>query len=178
MTMTNDYENDVIVDTTFLGLLKKVRGEDWRPPARLLSIDPGETTGWSYFEEGQLKHYGQIVIPTFKDSRIDAMDLWYLFERYKPDAVVIEGYRIYAAKAKHHTWSALYTPKLIGYLEAICQHSNRAVKDVSYYIQMASSKMFCTNEKLKRWGYYPAGERHAADAIRHGCYWLLFHGRK
>lgn len=164
--------NEQLLVVTFEELLKKTYGSTIQLPDRLLALDPGETTGWAVFRSGQLASYGQIVVPTFKDSRIDARDVWALFRTVEPDVVVIEGYRVYASKAKHHTWSALYTPKLIGYVEAVCQHD-----DIPYYIQMASSKMFCTNEKLKRWGYYPKGEPHAADAVRHGCYWLLFHKR-
>jgi len=161
------------MNRSFGDLLVSVRGVDWTPPNCILAIDPGETVGWSLFRKGALAEYGQISIPTFKDGSLEARDLWSLFDRTQPDVAVIEGYRVYASKAKYHTWSALYTPKLIGYVEAICQSRN-----IPYHLQMASTRMFCTNEKLKAWGYYPTGKGHAADAIRHGCYWLLFHDRR
>lgn len=41
--------------------------------------------------------------------------------------------------------------------------------------QMAvTAKNFCTDDKLKQWGFWQAGQKHARDSIRHGCYFLLF----
>lgn len=34
-------------------------------------------------------------------------------------------------------------------------------------------KTFCNDEKLKGWGFWKVGERHARDAIRHGAYFLI-----
>lgn len=164
------------MSSEFTNLLSSVRGDDWKPPDVVLSIDPGETCGWARFINGTLTTHGEVVIPTFKDGRIEGVELWDLFNPV-PRIVVIEGYRVYASKAKHHTWSALYTPKLIGYLECICQYYKTELQHPEYYLQMASSKQFCTDVKLKSWNCWPTGHRHAADAIRHGCYWLLFHGR-
>jgi hypothetical protein len=36
------------------------------------------------------------------------------------------------------------------------------------------AKGFVTDEKLKAWGFYQKGVRHARDSIRHACYFLLF----
>ena len=160
---------------SFYELLMKAHQPGWTPPTSLLALDPGETTGWALFEQGRLAQQGEIEIPTFKDTRIDADHLWSLFIRWQPHVVVIEGYRVYAQKSKAHIWNALYTPKLIGYVEAICQSTPYGVDE--YYIQMASTKQFCDDGKLKDWGYYLKGKRHSRDAVRHGCYWLLFFGR-
>lgn len=158
---------------SFNELLIGTRGESWDPPASLLAIDPGETCGWALFTQGLLHSSGQIVIATLKDGSIDTGDLWDLIQSRMPNKIVIESYRVYASKVRTHTWSALYTPKLIGGLEAICNYHR-----ISVTLQMASVKKFCSNDKLKAWGYYQKASPHALDAIRHGCYYLLFHERR
>jgi hypothetical protein len=159
---------------SFEDLYNSIHKNERVPPLSLLSLDPGETCGWSYFAGLHLVDNGEIKIPTFADGKIVGDDLWHLFAVCHPSIVVIEGYRIYASKTQQHTWSALYTPKLIGYLEAICQFPST---QIPYYIQMAGSKQFCSDTKLKHWGFYQKGSRHSMDAIRHACYWLLFHER-
>ncbi len=154
---------------SFDELLLKRRPGDWRVPKTLVALDPGETTGWASFNYGTLEKQGELKIETFPDTRIDGINIWNFLDTWNPDVVVIEGYRIYAQKAAVHTWSALYTPKLIGYIEGICQF-----RGFPYYIQMASTKQFCSDSKLKSWGYYSEKSRHSRDAVRHGCYWLLF----
>lgn len=156
---------------SFRELLWKIRGVE-RAKGLMMSFDPGETCGWAFFEYGSLGACGQEKIDT-STGHVLAKGLWDLVETYQPEAIVIEDYRIYANKTEMHTWSALYTPKLIGYIEAICERF-----EIPYTLQLASSKQFCTDEKLKQWGYYEVGQQHARDAIRHGCYWLLFNGRK
>ena len=153
----------------FLELLIKRRDLEWTPPRTLLSFDPGETTGWAMFKYGKLTQGDQIILPIEENSKINGKEFWSLFQVYQPDHVVIEGYRVYGHKAAAHSWSALYTPKLIGYIEGICQFY-----DVPYSIQMAATKQFCNDDKLRNWGYYDKFKKHCRDAIRHGCYWLLF----
>lgn len=138
----------------------------------LLAFDPGETTGWAHFLNGTLHKAGEEPVPV-EGEVLHGEGIGALMELYQPDTVVIEDYKIYASKAKPHTWNALYTPKLIGFIQA---HAKRYTSDI--VMQMASSKQFCTNDKLKAWGFYPKGNPHAADAVRHGCYFLLFHKRK
>jgi len=161
-----------MICSSFEELLRKARGSDWIPPSLILSFDPGETTGWAMFKDGKLIKDDHFGLETYSDTRISALPVWELFEEHL-DHVIIEGYRIYKSKAIAHTWNPLFTPKLIGYIEAVCDYH-----EVPRTIQMASSKQFCNDDKLKRWGYYQnARSRHSRDAIRHGCYWLLFNGR-
>ncbi|MFA7017829.1 MAG: hypothetical protein WC239_02410 [Sphaerochaetaceae bacterium] len=157
---------------SFEHLFHKIRGFDWSPPRTLVTVDPGETCGWAVFKQGILTSCNQVSIPVHKDGRVVGSELWDLIEDNNPEIVVVEGYRVYASKVAQHTWSALYTPKLIGYIEAICDRFK-----IPLTLQMASTKSFCSNNKLKAWGYYKASMPHAMDAVRHGCYYLLFHGR-
>lgn len=156
------------IHNDFTTLRHKAREGKNSVPSRMLAIDPGHTVGWAYFEEGELANFGQIEIGIDGD-KIIADGLWRMLEWYMPERVIVENYRVYPHKAQSHSWNALITPRLIGYIESIC-----ACLDIQYQLPMASSKQFCTNEKLKGWGYYQVGSPHANDAIRHGCYWLLF----
>lgn len=84
--------------------------------------------------------------------------------------VIYEGYKVYPWKLKQHSFSDVPTLQFIGFLRHAC-----AVRGVPTATQMAQLvKTFCTDRKLKQWGLYNEGKRHANDAIRHGCYWLLF----
>lgn len=139
-------------------------------PNKLLAIDPGETVGWALFEQAELSGTGEVRIDIDSSGSMNILPLHRIIKVLNPDLVVIEDYRVYAHKANAHTWNALYTPKLIGALQYMCQLWN-----IPYVMQMASSKQFCTDSKLKIWGYYKKASKHSMDAVRHGCYYLLFH---
>ncbi|MBT9167368.1 MAG: hypothetical protein DDT19_00697 [Syntrophomonadaceae bacterium] len=148
----------------FQELLRKLRGPDWaRLPTRLLVIDPGETTGIAIFDRGQIESVKQLTGagPAMIQELNEFFRLW-------PTHVVVEDYKVYAHKTKEHTWSSLFTPKLIGAIEALC-----TLQGLQPVMQMASCKRFVTNDKLRAWNMYVTGP-HARDAIRHGCYFLLF----
>lgn len=96
-----------------------------------------------------------------------------LFQQIKPTHVVCEDYRVYAEKAGAHIGKSLFTPKLIGKIDLLCNVDNIPVT----YQMAATAKVFCTNDKLKEWGFYQESMRHSRDAIRHACYYILFNGR-
>lgn len=153
----------------FTELLKKARAKRGSLPFTgcLLSLDPGETTGWAKFNNGELQVCGQFGPGSVRST---FLTLGGLLNEIAPDLVVCEAYRIYEWKRDQHSWSDLFTVRLIGAIEFLC-----AYNDIPVVFQMASTgKGFCTDKKLKEWGYYYKGLRHARDAIRHGCYWLLF----
>jgi hypothetical protein len=87
---------------------------------------------------------------------------------------VFENYQIYEWKNADHSWSQVPTIQIIGCIKTLCKQHK-----ISYSSQTAQvAKQFCTDEKLQQWGYYKAGMRHGRDAIRHGCYFLLFRPQK
>jgi hypothetical protein len=93
-----------------------------------------------------------------------------VLEAFLPTEVVMEDYRVYAHRVQQHMGSALLTPRLIGAIENMC-----ITIGIPYHKQMAGeAKQFVTDVKLKSWGMYPAGLKHARDAIRHGCYYIIF----
>lgn len=156
----------MVVFNNFQVLLNMKRGQGFKAPERLLCLDPGHTTGWSLFENGNLTASGQVA--TMADGWPSIDDL---FNDIQPTHVVFENYRVYAHKLDRHSNSEVYTLRLVGVIEYLC--------DVKFGIpridQMAhQAKGFVTDEKLKAWGFYKRGEKHARDAIRHGVYALLF----
>lgn len=133
----------------------------------IVAVDPGETIGYAVFQSSCLRYHVQV----------SADDIWgaakwleVFIKKFTPKVVVVEDYRIYSWRAKQHTWSNLFTPRLIGGLEVLCgMHDVPLIKQ-----QPQAAKQFCTDARLKSWGYWIKGEPHTRDAIRHGCYYLLF----
>lgn len=168
----------------FQDLYKLRRGEA-QMPSRILCLDPGETTGWAFFENTQLVRWGQIT--TVENEKIcwDTLDT--LFADICPDFVVCEDYRIYQHKLARHSFSPVLTLRLIGGIDLLCNsgwyvyngidefdHSYDRYTCPIHYQMATTAKTFCTDERLKSWGFYQEGMRHSRDAIRHGCYFLLF----
>ena len=136
-------------------------------PKRLLALDPGETTGYAIFHEQELKEAGQQ--PT-KDVGKAFLLIKRLVYDNKITDLVMEDYRIYAWKKESHTWASLHTPRLIGAIEGLC-----AEFEMQAHKQMAhTAKTFVNDNKLKAWDFWLPGSPHARDAIRHGCYFILF----
>ena len=153
-----------IVD--FSEFVTKVR-KGTNPPEVLIAVDPGETTGYAVFIDTRLDHYAQV----------SADDIWgaakwleTFIKKYNPKVVVVEDYRVYSWRAKQHTWSDLFNPRLIGGREVLFgMHDVPLIKQ-----QPQVAKGFCTDDKLKSWGFWMKGQPHVRDAIRHGCYYILF----
>jgi len=147
--------------------LCKQEGKELRAPSSLLCFDPGNTTGYAYFQGTELVEADQVItddIPTGTDRYKD------LLTYYKPEVVVAEDYRIYSWRDKQHAWSELHTPKLVGILESQCYTDFiPLVKQTAH-----AAKSFCTDKRLQEWGMWEKGKKHARDAIRHGCYYILF----
>lgn len=160
-----------VMDISFTELFQRIRGGK-RVPHRLLCLDPGKTTGWAFFEDGTLTRWGQLE-QCYDDNNIDAVAMNNLLEELKPDFIVYEDYRVYAHKLDRHTFSPIMTIRLLGVIEMYCQ-----IKGIPAQKQMAATaKNFCTDSKLKTWNFWKRGMRHSRDAIRHGCYFLLFYKR-
>lgn len=155
---------------TFHDLLVAQRGPSFPETVlglRTVGIDPGETTGICVFEGIQLLHSDQL--PTGEVPKGAARITSFLLS-WKCNMAVMEEYRVYAWKTRQHANASLHTPRLIGAMEYIL-----SLHGVYLITQGAGEgKGFCTDEKLKEWGFYQTGRRHANDAIRHVCHALLF----
>ena len=134
----------------------------------LLCFDPGHTTGWAVYVGYELVDSGEIDtsdMETAPHTIRDLMDTW------KPSVLLLEDYRVYKWRAKHHVGSEMLTTRVIGCIEtfSVIYFINHLYKQPAH-----TAKGFCDDAKLKEWGFYKKGERHARDAIRHGAYFLLF----
>ena len=150
----------------FLELTRKL---DKRGNISVLAFDPGHTTGWAMFENGTLHECGEIDTSDMITA-VKEIDL--IIGSYSPTVVVMEDYRVYRWRAKHHIGSELLTVQVIGAIQTIA--IQEGITDI--FQQPAHiAKGFCTNAKLQEWEFYQEhGDKHANDAIRHGCYYLLF----
>lgn len=134
---------------------------------RVMALDPGQTTGWSYWDCHERVGYGQETISDIEDFLNQYLDTGWC----GIDQLVFENYRVYPGREK--VQGNLYTPRLIGRIEAWAEHNNVPVAK-----QMAAPvKRFCSDEKLKDWGLYVKGQPHANDATRHAAYFLVFSKR-
>lgn len=134
------------------------------PSLSVVGLDPGNTTGWSLFRDGELVECGQVHF----EKTAGIIDLLYSFD--KIDQLVVEEYRIYPNRAKQHVNNSLFTPRVIGGIEAFAYMRNIPLK-----FQPASlGKSHFTDARLKSLGLYQKGRRHANDAIRHVAHWLIF----
>lgn len=133
----------------------------------LLALDPGETTGYAVFKEGQLKDQGQIKTWPMVEC---VQNIAHLIDVHKPTRVVYESYQVYEWKTEDHSWSQIPTVQVIGCLQTLL-----ILNDIPYWTQTAQiAKQFVTDQRLEDWGMWFRGIRHARDAIRHGTYFLLF----
>lgn len=144
----------------------------------LITLDPGETTGWAVWDHNKLKGTGQLDTKTVQSS-ILMLDKWLdtksdwdridMSDRHLyPCYVVMEEYRVYSHLAQSHSHSTIHTARLIGAIEALL-----TLKGIRYEMCPAGlAKGFATDQKLEDWGMYQVGQRHARDAIRHGVYFL------
>lgn len=138
----------------------------------LLSLDPGHTTGYAIWNATQ--EFVQLVevghLSTWVNDDIRLGPLCDVLRRYRIDCTVMESYQVYEWKTQDHSWSQVPTLQVIGGIKIILQQ--HAIPYCNQTAQVA--KQFCTDDKLRQWGFYKESLRHARDAIRHGAYFLLF----
>jgi hypothetical protein len=152
----------------FLELLERSKTDpDTIFSGRFMTFDPGETTGWSLWERTRLADFGQLKTYPIETGVNPLQTL--LFNR-SPTRVVYESYHIYSWKTDDHTNSDVPALQVVGMLRTLCYQASIPVSSQTAQV----AKQFCTDEKLKEWGIYQPGMRHARDAIRHGAYFLLF----
>lgn len=133
-----------------------------------LCFDPGHTTGFAVFHGTELFECGQLTTKPIEQA---VLEIQRVIDFYEPDIVVVEDYRVYSWKTEHHAGSELLTTRIIGVIETFC-----VIRFIPHIIKQPAhvAKGFCTNTKLKSWGMYTPAKKHAMDAVRHGCYYILF----
>jgi hypothetical protein len=135
--------------------------KDQQVPHLVFGIDPGETIGYSLFEDGKFN---------FSDQTEDLNKVLDLIIELKPDVVVYEKYIIYTNKLQQHNLSDVPTLKIIGIIEYICnEHHIKMIGQLA-----TTAKGFVSDTKLKEWKFYKKNNIHGNDACRHICHYLLF----
>jgi len=157
---------------SFVSLRNRSQDFGQRWTGCLLSLDPGHTTGYAVWkctqDDVQLAEAGHVTTWLNGDLIFDKFED--ILKTYDPSHVVMETYQVYEWKSQDHSWSQVPTIQIIGCIKTLCKQHN-----IPYSSQTAQvAKQFCTDAKIEQWGYYKKGFRHARDAIRHGCYFLLF----
>lgn len=130
---------------------------------RVLSFDPGDTTGWVYQDPQKMIDYGQAKSLVEVIKVVDE----YIKET---DYIVIEDYVILGKKAMSHTGSRIPAIQIIGYLKAAALINKIPVK--MYNARMKSIQQ-------KRTQKFPVGahsKNHWVDAYNHGRYFLIEQG--
>ena len=139
----------------------------------VLAFDPGKTTGFCSmraFEICNPLEDRQLSTPTLDKAYKTIPDAMVNFGGGEDPMVVIEDYRVFAWKTDQHAWAELHTAKLIGMIIGMCLE-----REWPYILQTPQqAKGFCTDKKLKEWGFYSTGNPHGNDAIRHAAYFALF----
>lgn len=133
----------------------------------LVALDPGETTGVAVFKDGKLADSYQAKTWPIQEC---VKSISTILDVHKPKACVFESYQVYEWKSDDHKWSQIPTIQVIGSIQTLC-----LLREVPWHTQTAQvAKQFVTDQRLKDWGLWVTGARHARDATRHGCYFHLF----
>lgn len=151
-------------------LITKIGKNDF--VGRFIWFDPGETTGYAVFRRNAQETYlvgqGQLKTWPIEDA---VKSFQAVIGAFGPvERVGFESYHIYNWKLNQHSFQEVPTLQIIGCLKTLC-----IIRLYPYISQNAQTgKGFCSDDKLKHWGVYDQGLRHAMDATRHACHFLLF----
>lgn len=129
-----------------------------------IALDPGETTGVAVVKSD--KRPWEIVVaqlgPNPHHSTLyDLLTLW------EPEYIICESFQNRSQDAVN-----LMAPEYIGVVKA---YQQGALHRPSLIMQSSSQgKAFWDNDKLRKYGAYARGMKHARDATRHYLYYQSF----
>lgn len=139
----------------------------------ILSVDPGETSGFFLFNSADKVHYNEkdrdIIVSLGEKDNYYGFDS--LIENYSPDLIVYEEFKLYPWKAKQKAWSTFPTVEVIGVLRYLAEKHN-----IEMIGQGADTKDYFDDKKLKWCSMHKGYSPHERDAIRHGFFYLEFGG--
>jgi hypothetical protein len=114
------------------------------------------------FEDCELKGAGDF----FVDS---PLQFEHLIDKWRPDLIVMENYRVYGHRAQQHIGSEVPTIQYIGAIKYLA-----LARNIPIVLQMAfQGKAFAKDDRLQKLGLWHTS-KHARDAIRHGIYYYMF----
>ena len=127
-----------------------------------ISVDPGVTNGWSYWDGTERIDFGQ-------DQQ---MELYERIERYVEDGlefILYENYVLRQSSAKAMIGNKFPAAQVIGVLKWFAHKYNLKIDS-----QMPAQKEFFSDDKLKHLGLYDKGLQHCRDSVRHALYYQFF----
>lgn len=131
---------------------------------RVLSFDPGLTTGWAYQDENNLLDLGSIK------GHKEFSQFLGKFDR-EVDHVVIEDYIILQKKAMSHSGSKVPAIQIIGTIKSWCY-----MHDIEFTMYRANLKPIQKKVTQIQEPKGPHSNTDPIDAYRHGRYWLVKNG--
>jgi hypothetical protein len=141
---------------------------------RVLALDPGERVGWANFDCDPVS--GKVTNLKHGISPLKDMALRVAEKAGSYDVIVMEDYRISAAKVNLHIGSGVPTIQFVGMVRMACwQHPKTKLVVQSNRVKTTAAK---TMRKLKPSWYEIIDETvahddgHDQDAIMHGWYYV------
>jgi len=129
----------------------------------ILSIDPGESTGWVTWLSGADRLQGG----TIKHNR---KQLWNLLTTIQPAIIVFEEFVLYPTHAKSLIWNTFYTCEIIGIIKLYVD----LTPNVKLVKQSASNKKYSGAKSSDELWQSLIGKttNHTFDAYIHLVYYL------
>jgi len=128
---------------------------------RYISIDPGETVGYSVWNGTERVEQGELGITEFLhklEEKVGELDL-----------IIYESYALRRSSAKAMIGNEFETPQVIGVIKWIAYKAG-----IPTVKQSPAQKKFFGDDRLKKLGLYDRGQRHSRDSVRHALYWQFF----
>lgn len=145
-------------------------------PATVIALDPGGTTGWAIlsvnveaftFNDGtslikyiRHKDSGQF----YGEPNEQADEIGDLFEAWPTAAICLEHFE---PRQAHYEVSAIQVETIAEYIAWVDSRDSTLFKQLP---SLALSTI--TDDRLKRWKLYKAGEPHGRDAFRHALMFM------
>ncbi len=143
---------------------------------KFLTIDPGEHTGWSTWQDRELITAGTLELDEFVGTVATWLDIGNTASRWDDpqlaealkgvEVVVCEDWALYPWKLQSLSWDKCRTARAIGALELICELSS-----IPFVLQPAAIKDAAIAGGAEDLFSRPLHEnRHQNDAIMHGVF--------
>lgn len=132
---------------------------------KIVSIDPGGTTGYAIGEDFPEIFRVQIA---YGQKKMNSDELYEFIEDLNPSHLICENFTY---RNKPRTGLDLTAPKLIGVVELYATRQT----GVTLYMQPPGLGWdYFTDKRIKDMRLYQKGLQHGRDALRHMLYWITF----
>jgi hypothetical protein len=131
---------------------------------RILSLDPGGSTGWALYYDSLQGAWNFGVI----DDRDHHLTLWNLLHKTAPTLVLCEEFIYQRRELDKGVSLVLVSCEYIGIAKLYCD-----LKGVPFRLARLSEMKFWGDDKLKKLGVYSSSV-HSRDATRHLLWHLAF----